>query len=171
MPEADRNLGGYSRASVEALEGDYVCVRPAFTSADVIAAYVIVIRWDEAASCLTFEERDRVDAGHMQRGRVYIPEDRLLMSFVTAEKGALRLIMVSRPKGEEDARGLIMTLSNPGGVRFTPVSAPIVLKRIVGEIPQLGFIRPDAPEFDTYRQALRLSRPISASLRPCRAQS
>jgi len=34
------------------------------------------VRWDDAASCLTFEEKDRADAGHTQRGRVYIPDGR-----------------------------------------------------------------------------------------------
>jgi hypothetical protein len=78
----------------------------------------------------------------------------VFVSFVTAEKGALRLIMVSRPNGKEDARGLIMTLSNPSGLHFTPVSAPIVLKRIVAEIPQLGFIRPGGRDYDAYRREL-----------------
>jgi hypothetical protein len=31
------------------------------------------------------------------------------MSFVTVERGAIRLIMVSRPDGKEPGRGLIMT--------------------------------------------------------------
>jgi hypothetical protein len=36
----------------------------------------------------------------------------------------------------------MMTLSNPGGMHFTPVSAPVVFKRIVDKVPQLGFIEP-----------------------------
>jgi hypothetical protein len=76
------------------------------------------------------------------------------MNLVTVEKGAMRLIMVSRPDTKEPARGLVMTLSNPGGANFTPASAPIVLRRIVGETPRLGFIRPDMPDYDAYRRDL-----------------
>jgi len=76
------------------------------------------------------------------------------MSFVTVEKGALRLIMVSRSDGRESARGLIMTLSSPSGTQFIPASAPIVLIRIVDEIPQLGFIRPGNPDYDRYCEEL-----------------
>jgi hypothetical protein len=160
--EAARNLGGYTRANSEALEGRYVCSRPAFSSPDVINAYLMFIRWDESESCLLFEERERVDAGHTQRGRVYIPDGRPFMSFVTVEKGALRLIMVSRPEGKEPARGLITTLSNPGGANFTPASAPIVLRHLVDETPQLGFIRPGAPDYEGYRQELETVMPAFA---------
>jgi hypothetical protein len=58
-----------------------------------------------------FEEQARVDAGHTQCGRVYIPDGKPFMSLVTVERGAVRLIMVSRPDGDTSARGLLMTLS------------------------------------------------------------
>jgi hypothetical protein len=158
--EAAQDLGGYTRGIVEALEGRYVCFRPAFSSADVVNAYLMLVHWDEAASCLMFEERERVDAGHAQKGRVYIPDERPFMSFVTVEKGAIRLIMVSRPECNEPARGLIITLSNPGGAHFTPASAPIVLRRVVGQTPQLGFIRPGAPDYEAYRRELDMVMPL-----------
>jgi hypothetical protein len=101
-----------------------------------------------------FEERQRVDAGHTQKGRIYIPDGRPFMSFVTVERGALRLIMVSRPESDMPARGLITTLSNPAGMHFTPASAPIVLKRVVDQTPQLGFIQPGAQDYETYRRDL-----------------
>ena len=153
------DLGSYTRSSVEALEGRYLCFRPAFSSADVINVYVIAVRWDEGESCLMFEERERVDAAHTQKGRVYIPDGRPFMSFVTVEKGAMRLIMVSRPESNEAARGLITTLSNPAGVHFTPVSAPIVLKRVVDQTPQLGFVQRGAADYDAYRQELEVVIP------------
>jgi len=154
ISHAVRNLGGYVRSNVEELEGRYVCFRPAFNSTGVINAYLMLVRWDEAGSCLMFEEQDRVDSGHTQSGHVYIPDGRPFMSLVTVEKGAMRLIMVSRPDDGEPARGLIMTLSNPGGANFTPASAPIVLRRIVDETPRLGFIRPDTTDYDAYRRDL-----------------
>jgi hypothetical protein len=152
--ESTQDLGHYTRASVEALEGRYVCFRPAFSSTDVINAYLMVVHWDEAESCLTFEERERVDAGHAQKGRVYVPDGRPFISFVTVERGAMRLIMVSRPERNEPARGLITTLSNPAGTHFTPASAPIVLRRLVDRAPQLGFVQPDAPDYENYRREL-----------------
>ena len=149
---AAQTYGGYSRASVTDLEGCYVCFRPAFTRPGVITAYLVDLRWDEAASCLTFEESGRADAGHTQRGRVYIPDGRPFISFVTVERGALRRVTVSRLERPQSARGLMMTLSNPGGMHFTPVSAPVVFKRIVDKVPQLGFIEPEASDYESYLQ-------------------
>jgi hypothetical protein len=154
------DLGYRDRAGVETFEGDYVCFRPAFSNPEIISAYIIGIHWDETESCLMFEERERVDAGHTQRGRVYIPDGRPFLNFVTLEKGAIRLIMVSRPdKRNEPARGLITTLSNPGGAQFTPASAPIVLRRVVDHTLQLGFIRPGALSYESYRRELEMVVP------------
>ena len=158
---AARNYGGYLRANVAQLEGRYVCFRPAFTTPGVISAYLMDLRWDEAASCLTFEEKDREDADHTQRGRVYIPDGRPFISFVTVALGAIRVVTVSRPGQGDSARGLIMTLSNPAGMNFTPACAPVVLKRIEVEdkIPRLGFIRSDAPDYESYRRELETVEP------------
>jgi hypothetical protein len=156
---AARDLGAYSRLRVEELEGCYVCVRPGFTVADLISAYLVVIRWDEAESCLMFEEQGRADASHTQKGRIYIPDGCPFMNLVTVEKGAIRLITVSRPQKQEPARGLVMPLSNPSGTHFTPASAPILLRRVPTEIPQLGFIRPDSPYYEAYRRELETVTP------------
>ncbi len=153
------SYGGYSYANVKDLEGRYVCFRPAFTSAGVISAYLMDLRWDDAASCLTFEEKDREDAGHTQRGRIYLPDGRPFMNLVTVGGGGIRLITVSRPGEPQSARGLIMTLSNPSGMHFTPACAPIVLRRVTDRIPQLGFIRPGAPDYESYRQELEAVAP------------
>jgi hypothetical protein len=156
--DALQTLGGYTRANVMGLEGSYLCFRPAFSSNGVINAYIVAVRWDDEESCLMFEEQERVDAGHTQRGRVYIPDGKPFMSLVTVERGSVRLIMVSRPDAQASARGLIMTLSNPGGMQFTPVSAPIVLKRVVST-RQLGFIKPNSPDYVFYQQELEAVTP------------
>ena len=156
---AAQNLGAYSRSNAEELEGCYVCFRPGFTVADLINAYLLVIRWDEAESCLMFEEQGRADASHTQKGRIYIPDGCPFINLVTIEKGAIRLITVSRPEKQEPGRGLVMTLSNPSGMHFTPASAPIVLRRVPREIPQLGFIRPDSPDYEAYRRELETVMP------------
>jgi hypothetical protein len=152
-------MGGYTRANIAGLEGKYLCFRPAFSLNGVINAYVLTLRWDEAESCLMFEEHERVDASHTQRGRVYVPDGKPFMSLVTIERGAVRLIMVSRPDEKSPGRGLITTLSNPGGMNFTPVSAPVVLKRIANSLPQTGFIKPDSADYVSYRQELEAVMP------------
>jgi hypothetical protein len=151
--------GGYSYESVSDLVGGYICFRPALTAAGVISAYLIDVHWDKETSCLTFDEKDRKDAAHAQRGRVYIPDGRQFMSLVTVEGGSIRLVTVSRPAEGKTARGLIMTLSNPSGIQFTPASAPIVLRRLADQKPRLGFIRPDAPEYESYRAELAAVAP------------
>jgi hypothetical protein len=78
---------------------------------------------------------------------------------VTVAQGGIRLVTVSRPCERESARGLIMTLSNPSGMQFTPASAPIVLRRVADKIPQLGFILPDALDYESYRQELETVAP------------
>jgi hypothetical protein len=157
--DAPQNLGGYTHANVAGLEGKYLCLRPAFSSAGVISAYLVTIRWEDAESCLIFEEQGRVDATYTQRGRIYVPDGKPYMSLVTTERGAVRVIMVSRPVGQTSARGLIITLSNPGGMQFTPVSAPIVLKPIADAAPKLGFIRADSPSYSSYLQELEAVTP------------
>jgi hypothetical protein len=130
-----------------------------FTAAGVISVYLVDLHWDKDASCLTFDEKDREDAAYAQRGRVYIPDGRPFMSFVTVEGGAIRLVTVSRPAQGESARGLIMTLSNPNGMQLTPASAPIVLRRVTEKKAQLGFIRADVPDYESYRQELAAVAP------------
>ena len=156
---AAQNLGGYTHANIVALEGRYLCLRPAFSLSGDINAYIVAIRWEDTESCLIFEEQGRVDAGYTQRGRIYIPDGKPYMSLVTIERGAIRVIMVSRPEGDTSARGLIITLSNPSGVQFTPVSAPIVLKRIAEATPQLGFIKPNSSDYAAYWQELEAVMP------------
>jgi hypothetical protein len=157
--DAPQSLGGYRHANVGELEGRYLCIRPAFSLRSVIAAYVVTLHWEDSESCLIFEEQGRVDFGYTQRGRVYLPDGKPYMSLLTMEGGAIRVIMVSRPERSKSARGLITTLSNPGGVQFTPVSAPIVLKRLASETPQLGFLKPDSEDYASYAQELEAVMP------------
>jgi hypothetical protein len=159
-PEAaSQEIGGYSRSNVQEMEGCYICIRPAFTSPGVITSYLVVVRWDQAEACLVFEEQGRADAAHTQKGRVYIPDGRPFVNFVTVENGAIRVMIVSRPEKQVPARGLVMTLSNPAGADFTPASAPVVLLRMTSKAPQLGFVRPDSPHYNAYRNDLGMVMP------------
>ena len=53
------------------LVGAYVCFRPEFTATGIISAYRVDLHWDKEASRLAFDERDREDSAHTQRGRKY----------------------------------------------------------------------------------------------------
>jgi hypothetical protein len=151
---ASTELGGYNRSNVAELEGRYLCFRPLFSKADVINAYQMTIDWDDKRACLAFEEQNRLDARHTQKGQVFIPEGKPFMSLVTIDKGAIRVIMVSRPDETGLARGLVMTLSNPGGLNFIPATAPICLQRLGKQNPQVGFVRPGEPDYQTFLSQL-----------------
>ena len=155
---AARELGGYSRSNAEELEGRYVCFRPNLSNPDIITAYVVVIRWDEKRACLVFEEQDRPDSRYTQKGLVYLPDGKPFLSLVTMDKGSVRLIMVARPD-QGLARGMIMTLANPGGTNFIPTTAPIVLRRLGEVTPQLGFVHRDSPDYELYLMQLRSVAP------------
>jgi hypothetical protein len=158
-----RDLGGYSRASVEELEGHYVCFRPMFSNPNIVNAYEVTIRWDEKRASLLFEEHNRSDSSHTQVGQIYIPDGRPFMSLVTIDKGAMRVIMVTRPDHLGVARGLMLTLSNPGGTHFIPATAPVVLQRLKGKIPQIGFVHPLAPDYEMYFAQLNSVAPDFAT--------
>jgi hypothetical protein len=162
---APRELGGYFKPSVEDLEGRYVCFRPTFSNSRVINAYVMTIRWDEKRSHLTFEEQNREDSTHTQKGKVYVPDGKPFMNLVTVDKGALRLIIISRPEAGL-ARGLITTLSNPGGMNFIPASTVVVLRRLGSDTPQLGFVHPGAPDYDLYLTQLASVAPHYGKFAP-----
>jgi hypothetical protein len=151
---ASKELGSYSRESVEELEGRYVCFRPTFSNPAVVNAYEISIHWDDKRARLVFEERNRPDSGHSQVGQVHVPAGRPFMNLVTVDKGAVRVIMVTRPDNGGMARGLILTLSNPGGTHFIPATAPVVLRRMSEAIPQMGFVHQDAPDYAMYLSQL-----------------
>jgi|tagenome__1003787_1003787.scaffolds.fasta_scaffold20945622_2 hypothetical protein len=115
---ASRELGAYGRDSVGELEGRYVSFRPTFSNPAVVNAYDVAIRWDDKRASLVFEERNRPDSTHSQVGQVYIPDGKPFMSLVTADKGAVRVIMVTRPDHAGVARGLTSGLR----IRVVPTS-------------------------------------------------
>jgi hypothetical protein len=152
---AEMALGGYSRTNVEELEGRYVCFRPTFAKPSIINAYLLTIRWDMKKSCLMFVESDRADAAYVQEGRVCIPEALPFINLLTMDKGDLRLVTVSRPGRDGIGYGLMLTLSNPRGMQFTPASVPIVIRRVGERTPQLGYVHPGAADYEDYAAQLR----------------
>lgn len=137
----NKNLGGYTKELASEFEGRYLCIRPSFIKHGHISSYQIDISWDTSKNNLIFKEASRSDAKYTQSGDVYIPPGRPFFNLLTAASGSLRLITLSRPDEEGMARGILTTLNNPRGVIYTPVSAPVVLRRLKdGEAPAYGLL-------------------------------
>jgi hypothetical protein len=153
--QAPSQFGGYSFSAVEHLQGDYLCVRPMFTDAVNLNAYIIRVAWDRALPSLRFEEMSRRDAKYAQKGTVYVPFGTPFINLVSTHLGNLRTVMLSLPDSDGICRGLISTLSNPKGSMYTPVAAPIILRRLTGgEQPEVGFIAPDSRSYADYVKLL-----------------
>jgi hypothetical protein len=149
--QAPGPIGGYSLQAVDYLQGDYLCVRPLFTSPEILNAYLIRIAWERATRSLRFEELSRRDAKYAQKGTVYIPFGTPFLNLVSTHFGNLRTVLLSLPDNDGICRGLITTLSNPKGTLYTPVAAPIFLRRLAeGEQPEVGFIKPESGSFAAY---------------------
>ncbi|MFL6803980.1 MAG: hypothetical protein ACJ8FM_08330, partial [Xanthobacteraceae bacterium] len=82
----------------------------------------------------------------------------------------VRMILVARPEGGL-ARGLITTLSNPGGMNFTPASAPLVLRLVAAQTSQLGYIHPGSQDYDRYLGELASVTPQFGGFTDVRAPS
>ena len=153
--QAPSQIGGYTLQAVDYLQGDYLCVRPLFTDPTNLNAYLIRISWDGATRSLRFEELSRRDAKYAQKGTVYIPFGTPFLNLVSTHLGNLRTVLLSLPDGEGVCRGLITTLSNPKGTMYTPVAAPVFLRRLAAnEQPEVGFIKPDSASYAPYLDVL-----------------
>jgi hypothetical protein len=154
--EAPDELGGYTIKSAKQYIGEYLCIRPLFGNPKHLNAYLMDLVWNEKEHCLAFEERRRFDKRHAQRGKVYIPTGQPYISLLTADAGEVRHIILARNR-EGIMRGLVQTLFNRGGELYTPVCAPIVLRKTNGEVIEdadLGQIDSKKAKYKTYRELL-----------------
>lgn len=143
---APADLGAYSRAAVQSLQGDYLTLRPSFDSPGCIYAYRTEVRWDAGAGCLIFAERQRQDLAYAQQGRVSLPHQSGHVYLVTEKHGQYRLAILSRPTIDGALYGLLSTLQ-VSGAQLIPASVPLALLPIEGA---LGAVRPGDPCFDLY---------------------
>ncbi len=147
-------MGAYSRAGVDHYLGQYLTIRPAFSTPDMIVAYRTEVTWDPEWPSLLFEERDRPDAPYAHRGRLYIPASSQFIHLVSLTKGAMRMIVVSQIDRSGMMRGLITTL-NKRRAQFVPVAAPIVfIKQDDFSITPLGDITSSNILYERYRAQL-----------------
>ncbi len=154
-PVAPVHMGAYTRAAVDHYVGSYLTLRPSFSVPDGVMAYRTDISWDERSPSLAFEELDRPDKTYANRGRLHISAASAFVHLISSNKGATRMVVVSRPDAMGHMRGLITTMHKQRA-HFLPVSAPIAYLRyqdfkgvLLGEIA--GEQAVDAG----YRQVLR----------------
>ena len=153
--KADKAIGGYTLESVDAMQGDYVCIRPLFSNPTNLNAYLINLSWDKLRMQLRFVERSRADAKYTQQGIVYIPFGLPFMHLVSTDQGNIRSITLSQPDDDGLSRGIISTLSNPKGAVFIPVASPICLRRLrAKEAPELGIITPEQDCYLDYQKMI-----------------
>lgn len=124
---AHANLGGYARAGVTWLEGDYLTLQPSFEVADAIFAYRTQIAWDDASASLHFRETHRLDAAFSQAGAVSLPNKSGHIYLHSNEEGQMRLAILGRPLISGELYGLLTTLQAGAGTQLIPVSVPLAL--------------------------------------------
>jgi len=118
-------LGGYSRAAVRWLEGDYLTLRPSFEVDGILYAYRTEIFWE--STHLAFREAERLDAPYSQKGVVSVPNKSGHIYLYTNEHGQMRLAILGRPLVTGEMYGLLTTLLAGPGSQLLPVSVPLAL--------------------------------------------
>lgn len=153
---APDDLGSYARAQVAWLEGPYLTLIPSFGERSSISAFRLDIRWDDAQSCLTFRESERVDGAFTQHGYVAMPTQTGHIYLVTNRHGQQRLAILCRPGSQGAMHGLLATLLSGRGAQLTPVAAPIALTPLQpGAKVTFGRIAQGQPDYARYRTLLR----------------
>jgi len=153
LPSASNELGGYSRAAVRWLEGDYLTLRPSFEVDGVLYAYRTEIFWE--STHLAFREAERLDAPYSQKGVVSVPNKSGHIYLHTNEHGQMRLAILGRPLVTGEMYGLLTTLLAGPGSQLLPVSVPLALiPRTSAPDASFGRISEADANFKSYRDHL-----------------
>lgn len=154
---APETLGAYARPAVRWIIGDYLTLRPSFSTPDAYYAYSTSILWDEDKSHLVFRESERRDHAYTQSGDVSVPHQSGYIYLVTNKLGQFRLIILSRPAISGEMFGILTTLQSGRGSQLLPVSTPLVLAPLAkfGRDFTFGKILPDNPVYATCRDLMR----------------
>ena len=154
-PIAPDTMGSYTRQAVQWLEGSYVTLRPSFSEAGAVFAYLTSIAWDESNGHLVFSEAERTDADYEQKGFVSFPNLSGAIYLVTISDGQYRLAILNRPVGGGTMSGILLTLAAGAGAQLTPAAVPITLMPKRGESDaRVGVIREGDEGYSEYRQGI-----------------
>jgi len=124
---APETMGAYARPAVQWLEGTYLTLRPSFSEAGAVFAYLTSIAWDESNGHLIFSEASRTDADYEQKGFVSFPNLSGTIYLVTIFEGQYRVAILNRPVGKVAMSGILLTLAAGEGAQLTPAAVPLAL--------------------------------------------
>lgn len=148
---APDTMGAYARPAVQWLEGTYLTLRPSFSEAGAIFAYLTSISWDEDEGHLVFSEASRTDREFSQKGFVSFPNISGAIYLVTIWQGQYRIALLNRPSGRW-LSGILLTLAAGEGAQLTPASLPIVLLPYEeSDEKAIGVVRQGDRDYDDYR--------------------
>lgn len=147
---APESLGSYARPAVSWIEGDYLTLRPSFSSSGAVYAYRTSISWSDEKDHLVFHESERMDTAFTQEGEVSIPHQSGYVYLITNKAGQYRLIIVTRPTIAGEMFGILTTLQSGRGAHLVPVSCPLVLTPIK-TAASFGRIEAGHPSHKAYR--------------------
>ena len=165
---APESMGAYARPAVQWLEGSYLTLRPSFSEAGSVFAYLTEIAWSEAKGHLVFSEAGRLDCQYEQKGFVSFPNLSGAIYLVTISDGQYRMALLNRPAGGGPISGVLTTLAAGQGAQLIPAAVPIALVPMAGRPdPQLGVIRNGDPAFEEYRACVDRIIERGFALFPC----
>jgi hypothetical protein len=151
---APPSMGAYARPAVQWLEATYLTLRPSFSEAGAIFAYLTSIGWDEAAGHLVFSEASRTDSEYQQKGFVSFPNISGAIYLVTISEGQYRMALLNRPSGRS-LNGILLTLAAGEGAQLIPAAVPIALVPVQSEADtDVGVIRPGDRCYEEYRSCV-----------------
>ena len=150
MDVAPETLGSYARPAISWIEGDYLTLRPSFSTTGAIYAYRTSISWSDERDHLVFREAERLDTAFTQEGDVSIPHQSGYIYLVTNKAGQYRLIIVTRPTIAGEMFGILTTLQSGRGAQLVPVSCPIVLTPLTQQA-SFGRIESGHADYKSYR--------------------
>jgi len=133
---SDEIYGAYARASYRKYEGVYFGFRRSFTYQSTFVRSVFKIKWDEEDELFIFKQyqcyisanNKKID--HSQVGRIYISPLTDLLHFLTIDQGAVRLVTLTKMRGNDDTmRGSLLTQSERT-MFFQPAVSAIYLQKL-----------------------------------------
>jgi DNA-binding phage protein len=151
---APEHMGAYARAAVQWLEGTYLTLRPSFSEAGAVFAYLTSVSWDDAKGHLVFSEASRLDSQYEQKGFVSFPALSGAIYLVTISLGQYRVALLNRPSGGH-LSGILLTLAAPHGAQLVPAAVPIALISTAGRAEsEVGVIREGDKAYGEYRDCV-----------------
>jgi hypothetical protein len=173
---ADESHGGYTLANMADYIGQFYAYRWRFSHPAQIIRSTFEIGWDKSAGVLRFEESQCYDCSsdegdaqkdYSQKGHVFLSNEIGLLHFVTAFRGAIRLITCFkyRLNNENDLilRGVVLTQAKLE-IGYQPSTTAIILEKtndpnFAQEKTKVLILKPGDPDYERiYRELLDVEK-------------